>query len=97
MYLNIAENGTLTMEEVNDFKRFHIAGDPASSTFKVIAEDAGDNHYWLNADAIVELSGNVMNQEWCTAFWGMLQKAEPYGFSDIEGRLIKAHVISEAR
>ena len=98
MFLKVAPDGTMTMEEVDDFKRFHIEADAASLTaggddgFAKLAEDAGEGHYWLNADAIVEMSGKGGDEEWTTAFWTMLEKAEPYGFSDVAGRRIKAHL-----
>lgn len=99
VYLKIGADGTLSMEEVDDFKRFHIsaemdtlAGDSAISAFDDISEDVGDGHFWLQADSIVELSGRADDDAWTVAFWSMLDKAAPYGFADPDGRRIKAHV-----
>ena len=95
MYLNIADDGALSLEEVDDFKRFHISADPdklSGPDFQAIAQDAGEGHYWLDADAVVGLSGRSGDADWMAAFWAMLEKAEPYGFADVEGRRIKAHV-----
>ncbi len=93
MFLKIADDGGLTLEEADDFKRFHISGDPGAGTeLSAISQDAGEGHYWLDADAIVSMSGNADDEVWCAAFWSMLEKAEPYGFSDVAGRRIKAHL-----
>ena len=95
MYLKVADDGTLTLEEADDFKRFHISAeaDKLSDTgFQEFAQDAGGGHYWLNADAVAELSGRSGDTEWVAAFWTMLEKAAPYGYADIEGRRIKAHL-----
>ncbi len=93
MFLKIAENGDLSLEEAEDFKRFHISGEPdAGGAFGGISQDAGEGHYWLDADAVVAMSGNADDEAWCAAFWSMLEKAEPYGFSDVAGRRIKAHI-----
>jgi hypothetical protein len=93
MFLKIADDGSLSLEEVDDFKKFHISGQPGgAAAFAALADDAGEGHYWLNADAIVALSGKAGDGAWCQAFWTMLEKAEPYGYSDVEGRRIKAHV-----
>lgn len=95
MYLNIADDGTLSLEEVDDFKRFHISADPdrlSDAGFRAIAQDAGEGHFWLDADAVADLSGRSGDTDWTAAFWAMLEKAEPYGFADVEGRRIKAHV-----
>ena len=47
---------------------------------------------WLDADAVVELSGRDQNEGWTTAFWTMVEKAEPYGYADLSARRVKAHV-----
>lgn len=92
MFLKIADDGTLSLEETDDFKKFHISGAPGGAAFEALAEDAGEGHYWLEADAIVALSGRADDGAWCDAFWAMLEKVEPYGFADVKGRRIKAHV-----
>jgi hypothetical protein len=95
----VAANGTLTLEEPDDFTRFHISTEHRdglapnySTAFQAIADDAGNAHYWLNADAIAELSPLNDDQQWLTAFWDMLAKAERFGFYDAERRVVKAHV-----
>ena len=99
MYLNVDGEGSLSLEETDDFKRFHISVAPdrltdlsTTARFQAIAEDAGEEHFWLDADAIVELSGREGDEDWKAAFWTMLEKAEPYGFSDVARRKIKAHL-----
>jgi hypothetical protein len=99
MYLKIADDGSLILEECDDFGRFHIAagpgqvaGDDASPAFVAIATTASEGHFWLDADAIVALSPRAGDGDWTRAFWAMLEKAEPYGFADVAGRRIKAHV-----
>ena len=101
MYLRISDNGRLVLEEVDDFTRFHIAAAPerlegagASPDFQRIAEAAQEGHFWLDAEAIVGLSPKAGDADWTSAFWAMLEKAEPYGFADLQGRRIKAHVTS---
>ena len=99
MYLSITDDGRLVLEEIDDFTRFHITGAPgrlegegASPAFRDIAEAAEDGHFWLDADAIAGLSAKAGDADWTSAFWAMLEKAEPYGFADLQGRRIKAHV-----
>lgn len=100
MYLKIADNGEVTLEEATDFGRFHISAAPrqvsgaaASTAFLELSEDAGEGHYWLDADALVALSPEAGKADWTASFWSMLQKAEPYGFADVAGRRVKAHLI----
>ena len=98
MYLTIDDGGRLSLEEADDFKRFHIeaAADrlSASAEFGAIAEDAGDGHYWLDADAVIALSPKADDGDWMDAFQTMLVKAAPYGFADLASRRIKAHVVA---
>ena len=100
MYLRIEDDGRLVLEEIDDFRRFHIAaapemvaGETTSPYFRRIAEAAGEGHFWLKADAIVGLSAKSGDEAWKSAFWNMLAKAEPYGFADLQGRRLKAHVL----
>lgn len=99
MFLKVLEDGGLVLEEIDDFKRFHIAtlpeqtsGSAASPDFRRIAAEADEGRFWLDADAIVALSAKAGDDAWRDAFWDMLAKAEPYGFADVAGRRIKAHV-----
>ena len=100
MYLKIEDDGRLVLKEIDDFGRFHIAataeriaGEAASPDFRRIAEAAGEGHFWLNAEAVVDLSAKADDEAWKSAFWNMLAKAEPYGFADLQGRRLKAHVL----
>jgi hypothetical protein len=99
MHLLIAADGTLSLEEVDDLKSFSIVeADPgsaqgtAATALDSIGEAAEANHYWLGADSVVSLSPRKDDQAWVDAFWGMLEKVERYGFSDLQGKRVKAHV-----
>ena len=95
MYLLISTNGQISLEESDNMRAFSIVEEDhglAAKHLPAIGEPAGEQHYWLDADAVIELSGRADDQGWVEDFWGMLAKAEPYGYSNIEERLIKAHV-----
>ena len=101
MHLLIAEDGTLSLEDVDDLKRFSIVeANPgavrgcASGALADIGEPADDDHYWLSAEAVLALSARKDDPEWVAAFWVMLKKVEQYGFSDMQARRVKAHVES---
>jgi hypothetical protein len=53
---------------------------------------AEEQHYWLDANAVVSLSGRKGDQQWLAGFWDMLAKVEAYGYSDMEKKRVKAHV-----
>ena len=58
-----------------------------------IGSTAEDNsNYWLDADAVVELSGRKHDQQWVKDFRAMLTSAAPYGFYDEATNKVKAHV-----
>jgi hypothetical protein len=95
VYILIPENGALSLEDADNMKNFSIVGniDPAKSTaFLAMAKPAEDDHYWIDADSVIELSPRSGDQQWIDGFWDMLRKVEPYGFSDLVTNRVKAHV-----
>lgn len=95
MYLLIAANGQLSLEDSDNMRAFSIVEEQsglASTQLTAIATPAAEQHYWLDADAMVELSGRKDDQQWVAGFWDMLAKVEAYGYSDMEKKQVKAHV-----
>ena len=95
MYLLITINGQLSLEESDNMRAFSIVEEEhglAAKQLSTIATPAEEQHYWLDADAVVELSGRADDRQWVKGFWDMLVKVEPYGYSNIEKRRIKAHL-----
>ncbi len=99
MFLSIAESGVLTLEDIDTMTSFFIVETinpgiqgEAITALKAIAEPAEDDHYWIDIDSVIALSPRKNDQEWVVAFWQMIKAVEPYGYVDMENRLIKAHV-----
>ena len=95
MYLLIAANGQLSLEDGDNMRAFSIVEQEsglAATCLSAIATPAEEQHYWLDADAVVELSGRKDDQQWVAGFWDMLAKVEAYGYSDMEKKRVKAHV-----
>lgn len=99
MFLMIDENGSLSLQEVEDLKSFSVveAQDAsekakASSAISHIAEPAEDNHYWIDADAVIQMSSMKDDKQWVDSFWEMLDKVAPYGYYDAATKRVKAHV-----
>ena len=96
MHIRIAGNGTVSLEDAQNFRGFSIVTDTAGTSlppaFHDMATDAGDGRWWLDADAVVGLSGHAGDDAWTARFWAMLEGAEPYGFADLAKRRVKAHV-----
>ena len=51
-----------------------------------------DNHYWIDANAVIALSAKSGDVMWLEAFWNMLRQVEAYGYSNMDKKLVKAHV-----
>ena len=95
MYLLITANGKLSLEDSDNMRAFSIVEEEsglAASRLAAIATPAEEKHYWLDADAVVELSGRKNDQQWVAGFWDMLTQVEAYGYSDMENKRVKAHV-----
>ena len=98
MYILIAVDGSLSLEDIDNMKSFSIVDNNQNSTssaFSAMAQAAEENHYWIDADSVIELSSKGGDQQWLEGFWDMLKKVEPYGYSDLVNKRIKAHVETE--
>lgn len=51
-----------------------------------------EQEFWLDANAVIELSGRMDDQVWVGDFWDMLASVEAYGYSDMQNKRVKAHV-----
>jgi len=95
VYILIAANGQLSVEDGENMRAFSILEEESGSAatrLSAITTPAEEQHYWLDADAVVELSGRKNDQQWVKGFRDMLAKVEAYGYSDMEKRQVKAHV-----
>jgi hypothetical protein len=95
VYLLIAANGQLSLEDGDNMRSFSIVEEEsglAATQLSAIATPAEEQHYWLDANAVVSLSGRKGDQQWLAGFWDMLAKVEAYGYSDMEKKRVKAHV-----
>ena len=95
MYILISADGSLSLEEADNMGAFSIIEySPVSQSieFSAMAEAAEENHYWFDAEAVIQLSARAGDQQWVDEFWDMLKKVEPYGYSDLVKKRIKAHV-----
>lgn len=96
MFIRIGADDAMSLEEAQDFRGFSIVTEGARRTmparFHRMASDAGDGRWWLDADAVIALSGHAGDADWIRAFEAMLKGAEPYGFADLATRRVKAHV-----
>ena len=95
MHVLIATDGALSLEDVDNLKGFSIVetvSGSAASALSEIGEPAEDNHYWLDAEALVAISPRNDDPQWVEGFWAMLQKVEAYGFSDMAKKRVKAHI-----
>ena len=95
MYLLIAANGQLSLEDSDNMRAFSIVEEEsglAATQLSAITTPAEEQHYWLDADAVVEISGRKDDKQWVAGFWDMLTKVEAYGYSDMEKKRVKAHM-----
>lgn len=99
MFLLIAKDGSLSLEDSEEMKSFSVVESPdapqqgtASAALAAIAEKTDDDHFWINADAIVQISPKKDDAKWVSDFWEMLKKVEPYGYYDTDSQRVKAHI-----
>ncbi|MFT5259017.1 MAG: hypothetical protein ACI9J2_001989 [Saprospiraceae bacterium] len=99
MFIQINANGVLSLEEKDQMKSFSVVelkdaseAELAESALSAIAFAAEDDHYWIDAQAVIELSSESETSQWAVGFWEMLAAVEPYGYFDQETNRVKAHV-----
>ena len=96
MYILIAADGELSLQDSDNMHDFSIreteAGSAASWLAQIATPASEEQHYWLDADTVLELSGRSDDQQWVKQFWDMLTKVEAYGYSDMANKRVKAHV-----
>lgn len=95
MHIFIADSGELTLRDSDNMRAFSIVEENSGSAARWLADiamPAAEHHYWLDANAVIELSGRMQDQAWVEGFWDMLASVEAYGYSDMENKRVKAHV-----
>lgn len=96
MYLKILNSGDVSLRDIDNFKAFSILSEITETNWPASVKNmmsmADENRFWLEADAVLSLSAKKDDEAWVRQFWKMLKAAEPYGFSDVKARRIKAHV-----
>ena len=95
MYLQVAQDGELQLRECENFRSLAIVCAHAQAPLNrldSIATVAEDDHYWLDAAALEELSGRKHDQQWVREFRAMLASVAPYGYYDAKNNKVKAHV-----
>ena len=96
MYILVAEKGDLELCDSDNMRAFSIVLEthsaPVSRLTEIGALAADNDHFWLDADAVKELSGRIKDQQWVRDFRAMLDSVEPYGYYDRAANRVKAHV-----
>jgi len=95
MYIQVASNGSLTLEDVDNMEAFAVVEAVAGGSAQAlvdIAEPVEDDHYWIDAEAVIQISPKKHDPHWVSAFWDMLKKVEAYGYSNLQTGRVKAHV-----
>jgi hypothetical protein len=96
MYIFVAADGELSLQDSDNMRAFSIREEKADSAagwlarMTTPAEEEG--HYWLDADVVLNISGRRDDRHWVEQFWEMLTKVEAYGYSDMTNKRVKAHV-----
>jgi hypothetical protein len=82
MYIRVTASGDLSLQNTGNMRSFSIVEDVRDAPVTRLAEigtPTDDNHYWLDAHAVLELSGRKHDQQWVDDFWNMLASVAAYG------------------
>ena len=95
MIIRIKEDHTLALEDEDNFKGFCISAMDSNTDLGAldgITKRVEEGNYWIDALAVIALSSKSTEKTWLDQFWAMLAGAEPYGYADLQGQLVRAHV-----
>ncbi len=95
MIIRIREDHTLALEDEDNFKGFCISAMDSNTdlgALEGITKRVEEGNYWIDAIAVIALSSKSTEKTWLDQFWAMLAGAEPYGYADLQGQLVRAHV-----
>ena len=95
MYIRVATGGEISLQDTDNMRAFSIIEDSRGASRAQLAgigEPTDDDHFWLDADAVLELSGRKQDEQWVEAYWNMLSSVAPYGYYDETTNRVKAHV-----
>jgi hypothetical protein len=96
VYIQVSSNGVLELQDSDNMRAFSIVLDSPDAALielekiGVLADDK--DHYWLEVDAVEELSARMHDQQWLQDFRAMLASVAPYGYYDKATNKVKAHV-----
>jgi len=95
MVIFIAADGRLSLRDSDNMRAFSIVEEASGSAERwlaplVVATSGQD--FWLDANAVIELSGKAHDETWVRQFWDMLSSVEAYGYSNMATKRVKAHV-----
>ena len=95
MFVKIATDGSLSLKDCDNFRAFSIQPAVAGIERQALAQigaEAGDGHYWLDAEAVLALAERRRDPAWSEAYWNMLKSVAAYGYYDESTNRVKAHV-----
>ena len=99
MFISVARNGKLTLNEPDDFKRLHVEasdGDLSRETINAsltsIAEVDGDN-FWVGTAALKALAGR--DPAWERSFDAMIASVQKFGWVSPDGQRVRCHLKSK--
>lgn len=95
MVIFIAADGSLCLRDSDNMRAFSIVEEESGSAERWLGPlvvEASGQEFWLDANAVVELSGKGRDRAWVAQFWDMLASVEAYGYSDMQTKRVKAHV-----
>ena len=95
MHILINTSGQLILEDIDNMKGFSIIDKTEKSDLSqllAISIPDEENHYWIDANAVVSMSAKAQDPNWVADFWNMLTMVEKYGYSDMKNKRVKAHI-----
>ena len=99
MFVKVAADGSVTLEDHNNFRAFKlmVEGGPARAdqvrrALTNTAELIDNSHAWIFEQALRQRPEVAQDTAWQANLGTMIEKARPHGWIDDQRKAIKAHI-----
>lgn len=103
MIIHVLKEMTVQLEQLDDFKRFHIVADATEDQVGLVkkalaglAELESSTQAWVSADALKARSNLAADVAWCENFDKMVNGAAKYGWVRNNPTKVAAHIVWRA-
>ncbi|MCR8898063.1 hypothetical protein NWF34_14030 [Gordonia sp. GONU] len=90
----------MMVSEPDDMRRFHVevhgewTQEGITRALGQLGRAESTQHAWISIEELIRVSGREHDEAWRTSFGGMVAFATSKGWTDPDGKVLRAHIVS---